>query len=244
MVSILKGNRTFRYTIGIWTLGILAMSFPISTGVYFLTYVMGYDKHKAGVVFGVIVLGTFVYIPLINFVAKKWSKRNSYIFFSGIWLFFGILALLFIKGPENQTMFWISVVTAGSISCILVYQLGWSMIPDVTEVDELIHDKRREGLYFGVMALIQKVASGLALQLVGILLAWFGYNAAAAEQSSRVLFGIRCLNFGGPIIFIVLSIVIAYFMPMTPKRHGALREILELKKQGKDYDINRVKDLL
>jgi len=57
-----------------------------------------------------------------------------------------------VAGPEDATLFWFGLVTSGAISACMIYMLGWAMIPDVTEVDELVSGRRREGLYFGIMA--------------------------------------------------------------------------------------------
>jgi Na+/melibiose symporter-like transporter len=47
-----------------------------------------------------------------------------------------------------------------------------------------------------------------------------------------------------PAVLIVISIVCAFLNPMTREKHAALLRIIELKKAGKEYDIEPIKDLL
>jgi Na+/melibiose symporter-like transporter len=124
----------------------------------------------------------------------------------------------------------------------MVYMLGWAMIPDVTEVDELVSGQRREGLYFGVMAFVQKIASAVTLQVIGLILAWIGYQPDVT-QTPETLLGIRILMFEAPVVFLIPGIIIAYYMPMTREKHQTLCDILKLKKENKEYDITPVKDL-
>ena len=150
---------------------------------------------------------------------------------------------ILVAGPEDSTIFWIGLLTSGAISAFLIYILGWAMIPDVTEVDELMSGQRREGLYFGIMAFFQKLGSSVTLQMIGLILAWIGYQPEVA-QTPQVLKGIRYLLFFAPAVFMVPACIVAYFMPMTREKHQALCDILKLKRENKEYDITPVKDLI
>ena len=240
--DVIRQNRTFRYTLGIWTFSIIALNFVVSTALYFFTYVMGFGESMSGMAFGVLIAASLIYLPIIDYVAKKKSKRIAFIIFAAFWGVLSVVLGLTITGPEDSTIFWIGLVTSGAVSACMVYQLGWAMIPDVTEVDELMSGQRREGLYFGVMAFIQKIASALAFQVIGIIMAWVGYQPAVT-QTPETLLGIRMLMYEAPVLFLIIAIVIAYFLPMTRDKHQALCEILKLKKERKEYDITPIKDL-
>ena len=242
IIDVVRHNRTFRYTLGIWTFGIIALNFLVSTAIYYFTYVMGYGESMTGMTFGLLIGASLIYLPIIDYVARKKGKRTAFIIFASIWGVGSILATIFVAGPEDSIVFWIGLLTFGSISACMVYMLGWAMIPDVTEVDELISGQRREGLYFGVMAFIQKIASALAFQVIGIIMAWVGYQPAVT-QTPETLLGIRMLMYEAPVLFLIIAIVIAYFLPMTRDKHQALCEILKLKKEKKEYDITPIKDL-
>ena len=117
------------------------------------------------------------------------------------------------------------------------------MIPDVSEVDELISGQRREGLIFSVTTLIQKIASGVTVQIVGLVLAWAGYIPDAV-QTPGALLGIRMVTYEGPVLFIILGMIFAYLLPLTPEKFKKLQEALRLKKENKEYDLTSIKDLM
>jgi len=241
--SVIRHNRTFRYTIGIWAFGILATNFVVAMGVYHMQYIMGFDENMMGLAFAVFFVAGFLFIPVINYVAGKMGKRICFIIFALFWAVTGGGMMMMVSGPDEVILFWVVAATGIAVATVLVYLLGWAMIPDVTEVDELITGQRREGLFFGIMALIQKIASALVLQIIGIVMAWIGYQPDVVQTPTAAM-GIRTLFCLGPVLFLLLAVIVAYYMPMTERKHQALNEILKLKRKNRDYDITPVRDLM
>jgi len=241
--NVILHNRSFRYMIGIWTFGIGATILMASMLVYHMRYIMGFDDEKTGLAFTVMFIVGLLYIPLINKVVKKIGKQMGFIVFALFWGLINGGLLIMVSGPENEILFWIVNVTGFAMSSVLVYLMGWAMIPDITEVDELITGQRREGLFFGIMAFIQKLASAATVQIIGLILAWVGYQPDVV-QTEEAQWGIRMLISEGPVILLAIAIILAYFMPMTREKHRALRDILKLKKENKEYDMEPVKNLL
>ncbi len=240
--SVIRHNRTFRYTIGVWTFGIMATMVGASMAVYHMDYIMGFDEDTSGLAFTVTFGVGFLFIPLINYAAGKIGKRLAFIIFSLLWTV-GLGIMMTVAGPDDATIYWIFAATSGAIGSCLVFLMGWAMIPDVTEVDELISGQRREGLFFGIMAFIQKISSALALQIIGVVLAWVGYQPDVA-QTPEVAMGIRYLYCLGPALFLIIAVIIAYLLPMTEEKHQSLLGILELKQENKEYDLTPIKDLM
>jgi Na+/melibiose symporter-like transporter len=83
----------------------------------------------------------------------------------------------------------------------------------------------------------------LVLWFVGIILSLAGY-VPDQVQSAEAIFSIRLLYAEGPAIFLVLSIILAYLLPMNRQRHRALKEAIRLKKEGKEWDNNAIEKLL
>jgi GPH family glycoside/pentoside/hexuronide:cation symporter len=243
IISIIQKNRSFRYTIGIWTTGVLAMDVATGVFVYFMTYVMGYDETTSGMIFLGLILVSLVWVPVIDYVTKKVGKRKAYIFFAGVWALVSVLSGIFITGPAFEWLFLLSAGTGLAIGTIMVYQIGWAMIPDVSEVDELISGQRREGLLFSVMTFIQKIASGVTIQIVGLVLAWAGY-VPDVVQTPKALLWIRMIAYEVPVLFLILTMILAYLLPLTPEKFKKLQEVLRLKKENKEYDITPIKDLM
>ncbi|MEA3222719.1 MAG: MFS transporter [Thermodesulfobacteriota bacterium] len=109
--------------------------------------------------------------------------------------------------------------------------------------DEFKSGQRREGLYFGVISFSRKISVAIAVWLVGIILSWIGY-VPDAQQIDTAIFGIRMLYAEVTALFLFVSIIMAYLLPMTKAKHQALREAIELKKAGKPWDEETIKDIL
>ena len=79
--------------------------------------------------------------------------------------------------------------------------------------------------------------------LVGIALQGFGY-VPGQEQTPRALLGIRLLYSQGTALLLALSILMAWFLPMTREKHLALKKALRLKKEGKKWDESSLEGIL
>jgi GPH family glycoside/pentoside/hexuronide:cation symporter len=133
------------------------------------------------------------------------------------------------------------VVASGGVMSI--YMTIWAMIPDAVEVDELKFGQRREGLFFGVISFVRKLAVAFFIWMIGIVLSKIRY-VAGQPQPDGVLLGIRLLYAEGVAFFLLLSIVGAYLLPMTRKRHEALKTAIQLKKEGRTWDEESLRDIL
>jgi len=239
---VLINNRTFRYTIGVWAFSIIGLTFFTSTSIYFFTYVMGFNEEQSSTAFAALFIVGVFYIPIINIVSKKFGKNWGFIFFGSFCVLMSALVGIWITA-ETSILFWVILVTSLSVTSVLPYMIGWAMITDVSEVDELLTGQRREGLYFGIMAFIQKLATALVLQVIGVTLAWVGYVPEVA-QTTKTLWAIKILMYEASALFFFLAIVVAFLMPMTKKKHKTLIEILKLKKGNKEYDPSEIRDLV
>jgi len=87
------------------------------------------------------------------------------------------------------------------------------------------------GLFFGVISFVRKLAVAFFIWMIGIILSKIGYVAGEA-QPDGVLLGSRLLHAEGVAVVLLLSMVGAYLLPMTRKRHAALKEAIEKKKRA------------
>jgi GPH family glycoside/pentoside/hexuronide:cation symporter len=100
------------------------------------------------------------------------------------------------------------------------------MLPDVIEYDQLHTHERREGIYYGVWALLTKLTDALGVAVGGWALSWFGY-VPNIVQTDMARLGIR-LFFGLiPSVAILLSLPLLIWYPITRKSHAELRKRLE-----------------
>ena len=109
-------------------------------------------------------------------------------------------------------------------------------LTDVIEVDELMSGKRQEGIYSGVNVFAQKLATGIVLGIVGPLMAWSGYVEGTETQSETAITTIRLLMGLLPAFFLTLACVVAWYYPLTRKRHTEMLEKLALRRSRKGIE--------
>ncbi|MBT3181935.1 MAG: MFS transporter [Deltaproteobacteria bacterium] len=235
-------NKPFRYTIGLYTLSLVAVTISGGAGMYFMQYVMKFSQTQLSIALFIIVGVAILWIPLIEYVSAKIGKRGAWIVFVGAWALAHGIGIQFFARPEwpYLTYFLFLFTGAGFAS---VFLIGWSVISDCIEVDEFKTGFRREGLYFGVIFFIQKILCAAAMWSFGIVLHKVGYIADVAQKPAALM-GIRTVSGISVAVLLVVSILFCIKMPMTRGRHRALLEAIKLKNEGKTYDDKEIEALL
>ncbi|MBN1636978.1 MAG: MFS transporter [Deltaproteobacteria bacterium] len=234
-------NRTFRYTVGVYVFSNVGMGVAGAVMVYFMKYFMNFNETQESIAFLFLFACTIFWIPVINMISARHGKRWAFMIFIGLWAIIQSVGVMLVR-PDTVVFFYILIILASG-GLIGVTMAGWSMIPDVIEVDEFKSGQRREGLYFGVISFSRKISVAIALWLVGIFLSRIGY-VPDAQQTDSAIFGIRILYAEGTAVFLFISIILAYLLPMNKQKHQALREAIELKKAGQQWDAEAIKDIL
>jgi GPH family glycoside/pentoside/hexuronide:cation symporter len=158
-------------------------------------------------------------------VAQRVGKRAIYCL--GIPMTLVAQAGLFLLQPGQVGWMYTLAAIAG-VGLSTAYLVPWSMLPDVIDLDELNTGQRREGIFFGVVVLLQKIAVAIVLLIVGQILDWSGFIPAATSSPSSVqpetaLWAIRWLIGPIPSVVLIGGLVMASLYPITRQMH---REIL------------------
>lgn len=180
------------------------------------------------VVFFILMATALAFLPFWAWLSRKWSKRNAYIVGMLFWAI--VQFLIWTIQPGQRTYIMIMAFFAG-ISVSTAHVLPEALFPDVLEWDELKTGKRREGLYYGVKALIRKLTSAFAIFIALQTLEFFGYQAPPAgaavfQQNQEVLTAIRLLTGPAVLIFLIGAIVTAFFYPLSREKHERIRKLL------------------
>jgi melibiose permease len=97
------------------------------------------------------------------------------------------------------------------------------MLADIADQDQSVTGSRREGVYFGMLNFGEKIASGLAVLLAGVLLQYFVRLAPASAVQTPDTVGRLSLLFGlAPGLMLIGSWIL--IMPYNLGR-SATREI-------------------
>ncbi|MBR5772090.1 MAG: MFS transporter, partial [Clostridia bacterium] len=112
--------------------------------------------------------------------------------------------------------------------------------PDITDVDELITGRRREGVISTFKTFFSKTISSLMGFAVGTALEWFGYDPAVKHptlQSKRTTFGLR-LNYAViPAILAFFCVLSVFRYKMTKYDHETIKRIIKEKHETGECEI-------
>ncbi|MCL2111234.1 MAG: MFS transporter [Clostridiales bacterium] len=209
--------------------------------VYLMDSNLGYSPEQQSLCYVIMALAAIFWLPFINKGAEKLDKRRVYftaMLMSGIGL--AIFALL------NFPFMWVLIVFLFVFNWgnSTFWTLYYSMMYDISELDEFVTGKRREGTIAALMSFAQKLGAAIALWLTGQILEFGGYNGALAVQSAEAGQAILAVNTWIPGIIGIVAAVFAFGYPLTRDRFSALMAALEAKRKGEPYSTRGFEKLL
>jgi GPH family glycoside/pentoside/hexuronide:cation symporter len=231
-LKIVFSNKPFLYVIGIYLFSWLAVQVTASVIPYFVVNWMRLKESDVPSV----ILGFQGTALLVLFVWSALSKRlgKKVVYFMGVILWIiALIGVFFLQPGQILLMYALAVLAGFGIST--AYLIPWSMMPDVIELDELNTGQRREGIFYGFMVLLQKFGLAFGLFLVGNALQASGFKQAVAGQTAlpiqpdSALLAIRFTTSLLPAFFLLCSLVLAYFYPITREVHAEI--LLKLKER-------------
>ncbi|MDZ7844053.1 MAG: MFS transporter [Anaerolineales bacterium] len=169
-------------------------------------------------------VGVFVYFW--KWISDKTSKSRAYAV--GL-VIMGAGAVITFFIQEGQVAVMNAVVVLIGFGLSAHWVAPYAMLPDVIEHDEAATGERREGMYYGVYGLVDKIMRTLGVFIVGMGLEFFGYIPNVA-QTSRSLLGIRIIFGPLPALLLLLVFPLLLRYPVTRQSHTALRKKLAQRK--------------
>ncbi len=226
-------NRPFWMVMGLYLLSWTTASILAADLVYFANYHLRVPEQAN--YFVLMAEGAAIaFIPLWVWVARRLDKRRAFILGTASWIAV-LLPLSFLRSDQVGLAYLLAVLAGSGIAT--AYVIPWAMVPDIMELDELKTGQRREGSYYAFASFFQKAATGAAIWAMGQALHWAHYITPTAavpvpEQPAQAVQVIRWFMGPIPAVLLLLSIVFAWFYPITREYHAALRAQLAAKREG------------
>lgn len=155
------------------------------------------------------IVAALLGIALSKPLAKKYGKRNAFIFGLIVASLFQMSMILF--KPENLTGIFITNFLISFFYGITT-PLLWAMIGDVADFSEWKNNRRATGMVFSAMIFGLKAGLGIGGAIAGFILSVYGYEAAVASQSSEVLLGIRMsVSIYTGILFLFCALLLFFY---------------------------------
>ena len=234
-LSVFK-NKCFRYYIRIFVTSQMAIDIAMALAVYFLNVSIR-KAHLFVPAMAAILVLQLVFIGMFSLLAQKFSKKTPAMLGSVVWIAANLIIMTFSpQTPDVVIIAVCSLIGIGAAGCNFV---SWSVLPDISDVDELMTGKRREGLYSGVSTFLRKMAGGLAVGGTGLLLDIFQYSeqaVKAGEIKSLTDIGIRLIFCVIPILFLLLMLVSLKGYKLGKKEYCILHKLLEIYRDTGDAE--------
>jgi len=200
---------------------IVAMTVLSKSVLYYFKYLLN-DAHAGELALASMGVASGIAIPL-------WMLLGRYVGLRSLWLIAagaGMIALIAFRlvrfdGAQETQAFLVGMQVV-SIGMNFVF---WAMLPNTIEYGEQATGVHVEGTVFGVAALLQRIAIGIATAILGWSFASAGY-VPNVQQSAATLAAMRGTVALVPFTFLALSCIAMLLNPLGRERRS-LRDELE-----------------
>ena len=227
----------------------MSLAYQFSTGfyssskVYYIKYLANqYSKYALfNAVAGVAEASAF---PFNYALTMKFGKKRCGDIVTPL-MVAGLAIGLFMQGGSKASPLWVVLM----LLSMILYPFGMSglgfvstnVFPDLTDVDELITGRRREGVISTFSTLIKKSVSGVMAFFVSFILQSFGLvtgdtvsefekvNGTLYVQSSSAVLGVRICVAVIPIIASLVALILLKKFKMTKADHTMIRAAVATK---------------
>ncbi len=119
-----------------------------------------------------------------------------------------------------------------------VYYVPWTVYTFLADVDEIVTNRRREGVYAGAMTMSGKLVRASIVFLLGIILSLFGFKDGTSTQPLSAQHAIIGVLFFGVCGFALIAIFFSKRMKLDKDTHQLVIDELErIHNGGKAEDI-------
>lgn len=230
-------NRSFRTHLGMYIFGFAGMDAVMNLLLFFVTYYMGMSYAIYTNMMIAYIIAQAISMPLYIKIGNMFGQGKAYLVGAIIWIIG--LAVAFTFTPDSS-LYYIYFGTA-ILGCGMcgVTVMPWVILPNVTDVDELITTHKRAGTYSGMMTLLRKIVSALTMVMVGGLLNLIGFDGELGVQSPETQTGLRYLFFILPSSVIFIGLIFSLFFKINTRKHQLMmKEIKRLEDGGSKDDVD------
>jgi len=231
-------NKSFRDYFAMSFFWQMARSFFSTTTVYYITYLANLYKYYP-------IFNTFsgvfesLAFPLNYALTMKKGKSKCGAIVTPF-MIIGLALALFVKPSQPGSVSIISLVIM-ILGGAVLYPFGMSglgfvgnnVLPDITDVDELITGRRREGVIGTFNTMVKQVTGGIMTFSVGVVLDSFGLvtgnKGVYIAQTETALWGIRLCVSILPMISALIAWLLLRRFKMTKDDHTMIRAAIATK---------------
>jgi GPH family glycoside/pentoside/hexuronide:cation symporter len=150
----------------------MAISIIASGMLYYLKVLLGLEEAMGSTVFGVMIIVSLLFYPLVLYITKFVRKKFLISFgliFMGL-IFLSVYFLGKLPMPPKAQIYLFALL--GSIPVAILGIMPYAVIAEIAQLDGLITGVQREGMYFAVRNFFYKIGMTVGIMCFTILTLW------------------------------------------------------------------------
>jgi GPH family glycoside/pentoside/hexuronide:cation symporter len=213
VILSLARNRSFVALNAAMMAMIVAITILSKSVLYYFKYLLG-DPEAGRLALASMGLVSGIAIPLWMLLGRTVGLRALWLIAAGLGMA-GLVAFSTVRfdGARTMQLFLIGM----QVMIVGLNFVFWAMLPNTIEYGEQATGLHVEGAVFGMAALLQRIAIGIATAILGWSFASGGY-VANVRQSAEMLDRMRDTVAFAPLLFLALSCVAMAFNPLGRER--------------------------
>jgi GPH family glycoside/pentoside/hexuronide:cation symporter len=213
VILSLAGNRAFVTLNAAMMAMIVAITVLSKSVLYYFKYLLN-DPQAGQLALASMGLVSGIAIPLWMLLGRSVGLRALWLIAGGLGMA-GLIVFSAVRfdGARTMQLFLIGM----QVTIVGLNFVFWAMLPNTIEYGEEATGLHVEGAVFGMAALLQRIAIGIATAILGWSFASGGY-VANVRQSAQMLDRMRDTVAFVPLLFLALSCVAMVFNPLGRER--------------------------
>lgn len=176
----------------------------------------------------------------INYLITRYKNKRMCGIILGPLMVAGLLINGFVTPSTPTVIIYIAAI---------LYNIGFSgpgfsinnFQPDVTDVDELITGRRREGVITTFTSFFKKTVQSFMNGILGYSMKLVGYNTTAkklTDQKASAILGLRFISSWIPAAFAAISVMLIFLYKMDKHDHETMQEVIRQKHETGTCEIS------
>lgn len=222
--AILFGNLPLLRLLVVNALLTFATYFGQGLFVFFVSYTLGLED-RIGFIFTFLVIGGLIGLPVWLRLAQFWNKHRA----MQAAVVTGILApLLLLVLPAGHLTWTVAAFLVIGLNSSANEFLPRAMVADVCDRDHVQSGSERMGLYYSLLQLSSKFASGSGIFIGFSFLTVFGFDPELGlDNSEDALERLRYLVVALPVLAYAVIVGLLWRYPISRDSQRQMREIIE-----------------
>jgi GPH family glycoside/pentoside/hexuronide:cation symporter len=211
----------------------------IALVIFALTYFWGMTPGQVGIVITTcvasIMVGAIFARPIMSLIGEKKETYIASMVWFALWTSSTIILRLIGFFPPNGHWSILPLITITNAIAYAGHGVGSamsaSMIADITDEHERLYNVRQEGIYYGAISLMAKIASGFGTFMAGIISDLSGITKiATGSTDASAVFSFGMIWGPLPLVAAAIAIVIILKYDIDQVRHTKILEEISMRK--------------